>query len=380
MVLILRHLEKTETYLMDKPVSLELNQNEVELIIGNSNSNFSGVTSTMLQVLPYQEKLMKLKVMGNKHHLPDPSLYISFWQAIKIARQPLSNGKVRIFHARRVDEMIQALLLKYVFGAKFKVIFSSAAQRKRSKFTLWLTRQMDAVIAMCKTSATYLENPPSTVIYHGININTFSPAEDKLQTWETVKFPGKPSKVSKHGIAILGRVRKQKGVHLFVDACIEVFKSNPDYTAIIVGLVATSHKGFVAQLTEKINKAGLTDRIVFTGEQDFRDIPNIFSSLSLVAALSDNEGFGLTALEAMSSGAAVLTTDAGAWPEVIRNDVDGYVVPVNDLQAVTNKLERLLGDHERLLQMGINGRKNIEDNFTVEREAKELCLFFSSLQ
>ncbi|MCJ8320709.1 MAG: glycosyltransferase family 4 protein [Colwellia sp.] len=365
---------------MEKPVSLELKHNEVELIVGNSNSNFSGVTSTMLQVLPYQEKLMKLKVLGNKHHLSDSSLYISFWQAIKIARQPLSNGRIRIFHARRVDEMIQALLLKYLFGAKFKVVFSSAAQRKRSKFTLWLTRRMDAVIAMCKTSATYLEIPPSTIIYHGINIDTFSPAKDKLQTWQAIEFPGKPLNVNKYGIAILGRVRKQKGVHLFVDACIEVFKNNPYYTAIIVGLVTSSHKGFVADLSEKIAKAGLTDRIVFTGEQNFKDIPNIFSSLSLVAALSENEGFGLTALEAMSSGAAVLTTDAGAWPEVIRNEVDGYVVPVNDLQAVTDRLEHLLVDSERLVQMGINGRKNIEDNFTVEREAKELCLFFNSLQ
>ena len=320
---------------MDKPVSLALNHSEVELIIGNSSSNFSGITSTMLQVLPYQEKLMKLKVMGNKHHLYDSSLYISFWQAAKICRQPLSNGKSRIFHARRVDEMIQALLIKYLLGGKFKVVFSSAAQRKRSKFTLWLTRRMDAVIAMCKTSATYLENPPNTIIYHGINIDTFAPAKDKQQTWKTIEFPGKPNNVKKHGIAIFGRVRKQKGVHLFVDACIEVFKNNSDYTAIIVGLIATSHKDFVAELSEKIANAGLTERIVFTGEQKFRDIPTNFSSMSLVAALSDNEGFGLTALEAMSSGAAVLTTNAGAWPEVIRDNVDGYVVPVNDLQAIT---------------------------------------------
>ncbi len=86
---------------------------EIELIIGNSNSNFSGVTSTMLQVLPEQQKLINLRVMG-KHHLPDTSLNISFWQVVKMCRKPLSDGRFRIFHARRVDEMIQALLLKTV--------------------------------------------------------------------------------------------------------------------------------------------------------------------------------------------------------------------------------------------------------------------------
>ena len=42
--------------------TLETSQ-EIELIIGNSNANFSGVTSTMLQVLPYQQKLMNLQIL-----------------------------------------------------------------------------------------------------------------------------------------------------------------------------------------------------------------------------------------------------------------------------------------------------------------------------
>jgi len=365
---------------MDHPVSLELNDNEIELIIGNSNSNFSGITSTMLQVLPYQKKMMKLKVLGNQHHLSDLSLHINFLQAIKICRHPLSNGKVRIFHTRRVDEMIQALIIKYFFGGKFKIVFSSAAQRQRSKFTLWLTRRMDAVIAMCNASASYLENPPTKVIHHGINPDIFFPAIDKAKAWQEIVFPGKPKSPNKYGIAILGRVRKQKGVHLFVDACIETLQKNPYYTAIVVGLVSPRNKNFVNQLTKKIEQAGLSQRIIFTGEQNFKDIPNIFSSLSMVAALSDNEGFGLTALEAMSCGAAVLTTETGAWPEVIRNGIDGYVVPVNDVGAVTEKMETLLSDPKRLAQMGIDGRENILANFTVEREAKALCQFFRELQ
>jgi mannosyltransferase len=76
----------------------------------------------------------------------------------------------------------------------------------------------------------------------------------------------------------------------------------------------------------------------------------------LVTALSDNEGFVLTVLEAMSSGAAVLATEAGAWEEIIRPAVDSYIVPVNDQQAVTEKMELLLSDNKKLTQMGIEGR------------------------
>ena len=108
-------------------MSIQTSQNgtdkEIELIIGNSNSNFSGVTSTMLQLLSIQKKLINLRVMG-KHHLPDESLSITFWQVAKLCITPLSGGRFRVFHARRVDEMIQALILKHIFRAKIKIFLA----------------------------------------------------------------------------------------------------------------------------------------------------------------------------------------------------------------------------------------------------------------
>jgi mannosyltransferase len=357
---------------------------EIELILGNSNTNFSGITSTMLQVLPEQQKLINLRVMG-KHHLPDPSLYISFLSVAKMCRKPLKNGKFRVFHARRVDEMIQALTLKYVFRSKFKIVFSSAAQRHRSGFTLWLTNRMDAVLAMCNASASYLERKPDAVIYHGIKTEAYippenkEPAKSKEQAWQSLNLFKGIDPNAKYGIGILGRVRKQKGVHLFVESCIHALKDKPDFVAVVVGATSASNESFVAALKEKICAAGMENRIVFVGEQDFSDIPKIFSALSVVVALSDNEGFGLTVLEAMSSGAVVLASQAGAWPEVIREGVDGYVVPTNDVKATTEKMSLLLQDPAVLKEMGKNGRKRILEHFCVQREAKELVHFFRRL-
>jgi len=351
---------------------------EVELIIGNSNPNFSGVTSTMLQVLSEQQKLINLRVMG-KHHLSDESLNISFWQVVKMCRKPLSDGRYRIFHARRVDEMIQALLLKHVFGAKIKVIFSSAAQRKRSGSTKWLTDKMDAVLAMCKASASYLHNAPDAIIYHGVKTDVYTPPENKELAWQSLDLLPETAQKGKYGIAILGRVRKQKGVHLFVESCIQVLDKHPDYTAVVVGAISSSNEALVKSLQEKISDAGLNDRIVFAGEQNFADIPKIFSALSMVVALSDNEGFGLTILEAMSSGSAVLASEAGAWPEVVEEGKQGYVVPTNNLAAVTEKMDLLLSDPEKLQQMGVSGRERILEHYSVKREANELITFYRTL-
>ena len=346
---------------------------EIELILGNSNSNFSGVTSTMLQVMSQQRRMINLRIMG-KHFVADPSLIITFWQTVKMCRKPLKNGKWRIFHARRVDEMIQGVVLKYLFGAKIKLVFSSAAQRHRSGFTLWLTRRMDGVIAVSNRSASYLADPPAMINPHGVQINDYVPATDKLQAWQALGFGGK------YGIGILGRVRKQKGVHLFVEGCIQLLDKHPDFNAVVVGAISGSNKEWVTQLKTRIEQAGLSQRITFTDELAFEQIPPIFSALSLVCALSDNEGFGLTVLEAMSSGAAVLATQAGAWEDIVRPGIDGYIVPVNDQAAVTEKMDLLLSDPQTLLAMGKAGRLNVEQQYGVEHEAQRLVDYFRSLQ
>ena len=159
----------------------------------------------MLQVMAYQKDMIPLRVMG-KNNLTEP----------------MANGQFRIFHARRLDEMIQGAILKYVFRAKIKLVFSSAAQRKRARFTCWLTRSIDEVIAMCQAYATYLEKPPNAIIYHGVNINSYTPSLDKKQAWQALDVLKSDKFKNKRGIAILGRVRKQKGVHLFVQSCIEL--------------------------------------------------------------------------------------------------------------------------------------------------------------
>jgi glycosyltransferase involved in cell wall biosynthesis len=135
-------------------------------------------------------------------------------------------------------------------------------------------------------------------------------------------------------MGILGRVRKQRRVHLFLKSCSQLFDKYLDYHCVVVGSISQSNKEFVEQLKGQAAEVNMTVWIIFTGELPFEQIPKIFSALPLVSALSDNEVFGLTVLETMGSGAAVLATNAGAWEEIIRPAVDGYIVAVNVQQAV----------------------------------------------
>ena len=347
-------------------------ESEIEVILGNSNSRFSGVTSTMLQTLTVQSSLINVRVMG-AHHLPNNELHMGFWKTAKLCRKLLRSGKFRVFHARRNDEMIQALVLKRIFGAKIKILFTSTAQRHHSTFTRWLMKQMDLIISTCEAAASFLEKPPQHIVPHGVRTDVYYPPNDKEALRAELGLSGK------HSIGIFGRVREQKGIHLFVNACIEHLSSNLDYHAVIVGKVTPDNRSFVDKLKQDINDAGLTDRIQFLGEQPFSELPRLFQSMSLVAALSENEGFGLTPLEAMSSGVAVLTTKAGAWPEIIVDGEQGFTVE-NDQKAISKKLGEMISDHDQLVKMGQKGRCLILDKYSIEREAKALCDIYKSMQ
>ena len=343
-----------------------------ELILGNSNKRFSGVTSTMLQVLSRQKSLVSVAVLGD-HFLPSEISSISFLTLAKYARIPLADGRHRVFHARRNNEMIQALMLKWVFRAKIKIAFTSTAQRHHTRFTRWLMNQMDGIISTCDAAAHYLERPADIIVPHGIDTNTYHPAANKTESWAKLGLPGK------YGIGIFGRVRQQKGLDRLIDAALPLLKQYPDFTIVITGQVQSKDQAYFDAQMAKVKQAGLLQQVVYLGELPFAKIPAMIRSMTIVSALSRNEGFGLTVLEALASGVAVLTSDAGAWPEIVREGIDGHTVPNNNMADLSTKLASMLASPEKLANMGIQGRQRIEQHFTIEREAENLVNYFKTL-
>lgn len=351
---------------------MSLNLEQTELILGNSNPRFSGVTSTMLQVLRHQKNLINVAVLG-AHHLPEDIQSVSFRELIKICRNPLSDGRYRVFHARRNNEVIQALILRKCFGAKIRIVFTSTAQRQHSWITRYLIRQSDAVISTCSAAASYIEEGPDIIIPHGVDLDTYQPPENRHKLWQELGFPGQ------YGIGIFGRVREQKGVDLLVHAAIPLLKTHPDFTIIICGETTPENQTYQDKIQAEIDAAGLSERFIFLGQQHFSELPKLFRAMSIVAALSRNEGFGLTILEAMASGTAVIASEAGAWQDIVRDGVDGYIVPCDDLAATQNKLELLMSEPSKLDVMGAEGRLRVEQCYSLDREAKDLTTFLSSL-
>ena len=348
-----------------------VNVSDVEIIAPNFKKRLSGVTSTIIQLIPVQRALGE-KIAALGPGLPASLPHIRFRDLPKLWRTP-RGLPFRIWHARRNIEMFPAILMRDVLRMPLKIVFTSASQRRHTGWTKWLISKMDAVIATSGKTADYLE-VPNTVVLHGIDTARFSPADDKaiakqmLGLNATMKIAG-----------CFGRVRHQKGTDLFVDSMIRLLPTRPDWIAIIAGRATAQHVEFEKELKARVAAASLTDRILFVGEHT--NINDWYRTLDLFIAPQRWEGFGLTPLEAMASAVPVVATDVGAFAELlVTGDKEtGAIVPRDDLDAMVQSCGLFMDDESRRQLASVRARTHVMNAFSIEGEARKLSAVYRSV-
>lgn len=338
---------------------------QLQLIVPNLHRRYSGVTATNRMVAPKLAKLFRAAWLGSD--APDGIARMKAADLLKCWRR----AEPLIWHARRNDEMIIGVLLK-ALGWPLKLVFTSAAQRRHSGITRWLIRQMDAIIATSDISASYLERD-ATVIPHGVDTGRYAPPADRAVAFAEAGLPGR------YAIGCFGRVRAQKGTDVFVDAMCRLLPRYPDFSAVIVGAITADQTGFANDLKTRIEAAGLSSRIVMTGELPVDDLPRWYRRLTIYAFTSRNEGFGLTLLEAMSVGVALVASRAGAAELVVENGVSGVLTPPGDVGALASALEPLLRDPASAVAMGERARSHVIAHFSLDAEANKIADVYRTL-
>ncbi|MGJ4903896.1 glycosyltransferase family 4 protein [Bradyrhizobium sp. HKCCYLS2058] len=338
---------------------------DLDVIVPNLHRRYSGVTATNRMVAPKLAQRVRAAWLGS--YAPEGIARIGAADLFKLwgRRRPL------IWHARRNDEMIVGVLLR-ALGWPFKLVFTSAAQRHHSWITRWLIRRMDAIIATSDISASYLKRA-ATVVTHGVDTEIYAPPADRAAAFAESGLPGK------YAIGCFGRVRAQKGSDVFVAAMCRLLPRFPDFSAVLVGAVTPEQMPFASELKKQIAAAGLEQRIVITGELDIADVQRWYQRLTIYAFTSRNEGFGLTLIEAMAAGAALVAARAGAAEIVVEEGVTGKLVPPGDVDALVTALEPLLRDPDAARLMGERARTRVVEKFSLEAEAEKIAEVYRGL-
>ena len=348
---------------------MQVDPEKIDAIAPNLKRRYSGVSSTVFRLVPVQADKIAIATTGPV--LPDDIPQFPLSKLIFMSRSGPSG--FRIWHARRNIEMLVGLLLKYIFFKRLKLVFTSAAQRRRGAYSRWLIRRMDAVIAASGKAKSYL-GVPARVILLGIDAEAFAPPTDRAALRANLGLDRDALIVG-----CFGRIRAQKGTDLFVEAMIELLPRHPAAQGIIMGGVTRDQQGFVDALKARIDAAGLGDRLRILPEDPGFTIAPWFQASDIYVAPQRWEGFGLTPLEAMSCGVAVVATRVGAFEDLVVPGETGFLVPPEDLPQLTSAIDKLMTDAPLRHAMAKAARCKVVEQHQIAHEADAITAVYRRL-
>ncbi len=113
-----------------------------------------------------------------------------------------------------------------------------------------------------------------------------------------------------------------------------------------------------------VKEQNMEEHIIFPGLQT--EVKPWLSAMDIFMMSSMFEGLPIALLEAMSMECAVVCTDAGGLPELIRNNIDGLLAPVEKWQELEDCLEKLFSEREELYKFKLAARQRVIDSFSIK--------------
>lgn len=175
--------------------------------------------------------------------------------------------------------------------------------------------------------------------------------------------------------SVVGEVAKLwrgKGQEVLINAVPEILKSIPNLKVMFVGEGELEKE--LKNIAENLN---ITDKIIFAG---FRtDMPEVNSIMDIACLPSLWEGMGRSILEAMACGKPVVASKVGGIVDLVKDGINGILVPPGDSKELASAIIKLLKDKELRLMMGEQARKTIDERFSAKKMVSDIESVYAGL-
>lgn len=171
---------------------------------------------------------------------------------------------------------------------------------------------------------------------------------------------------------MVARLEERKGYRYFLDLAERVLQSLPD--AHFVGIGAGEQLEF---LREEVARRGLAGRVHFPGFRE--DIAEVLTSLDLVVLTSLWEGLPRALVQAAACGVPAVTFEVEGAREIVKDGINGYVVPSKDVAQLADRVTSLLADPARSRAMGVAGSGLVHQGWTVDSMVHDITEVYESL-
>jgi glycosyltransferase involved in cell wall biosynthesis len=209
------------------------------------------------------------------------------------------------------------------------------------------------------------------VVYPAIDLDRFTPGPADPSVRSSLGVPD-----SVPLVGLVGRIDRDKRVDVMIRAMAQLQGAARQAVLVLVGDRGTGSQQYTDEVIE-LGRQLLGDRFVVTGRRS--EIPEIMRCLDVMASSSVHEPFGLTVLEAMAAGRAVIVTNAGGPPEFVTDGVTGLVVAPENVEELANGLQRLLDDPALRDRLGQAAQTAVRPAFGLDAEAERLTQLYRSV-
>lgn len=155
----------------------------------------------------------------------------------------------------------------------------------------------------------------------------------------------------------VGRLVREKGVEVLIDALPEVLASHPEVRAVIAG------GGWWGDLAARAASRGVGHKVTFAGFVPEKDLPRLYAVSEVAVFPSLYEPFGIVAIEAMAAGVPVVTSDIGGFREVVRHGLTGLHTWANNSHSLAWGINQVLSDHSLAERLKRNGLRETQTRF-----------------
>jgi colanic acid/amylovoran biosynthesis glycosyltransferase len=173
-------------------------------------------------------------------------------------------------------------------------------------------------------------------------------------------------------ILCVGRLTPAKGQHLLIDAVDKLLQQGRPVRLRLIGDGPDA-----ASLRISAARIAVADAVLFEGAVNQDRISAFYATADAFCLPSFAEGLPVVLMEAMAKQIPCVSTAITGIPELIRDGVDGLLVPASDLKSLVDALARLMDDAELRRRLGESGRARVLKHFDLARNAETLAAIFS---
>lgn len=306
------------------------------------------------------------------------SEYLPLLSAFRLACL-IDKLNIDIIHMHHRVDLVIAVLAKCLARRTVKLVYTRHMGMSRSKKDIYhslLYCSVDCFVAITKAiyeqAKSNLPVPVERIdqLYYGVPA-----APEVLDASCNELYTERGLHKERFKIGLFGRLDTGKGHDVLVKAIQKLRNKGMDVEAVFVGQIM--NEDYFESVMNDVRKAGLLGHIHHYG---FHPRPmEIMGCFDVVVLASYQEAFGLVLVEAMRCGTAVIGSNVGGVPEIIKDGETGLLFETRNADSLAEAIEKFMTDPELLARLAKDGKTYADENFSEEKHFRELERIYRSV-